>query len=64
MMNVNLKMDRVEQLRQDPDFRALVCLLRGQAQDRVEVFCHELEHQNSASCEECDAHIEKGEPLP
>lgn len=37
------KKDRIEQLRQDPDFRALVDLLKRQTPDRVDAFVDGLE---------------------
>lgn len=50
------KKDRIEQLRQDPDFRALVDLLKRQSPDRVDAFLDECE-----SRDECEADNDKGE---
>jgi hypothetical protein len=56
------KTDRIEQLRQDPDFRALVGLLKRQSPDRVDAFRDECEsREEHASCDECAADNDKGE---
>lgn len=55
MRNMNHITDRTEQLRGDPDFRALVRLLKNQSPEGLEAFCDEYgEHDERASCEECD----------
>jgi hypothetical protein len=35
------KADRIAQLRQDPDFRELVSILKNQESERVDVLCSE-----------------------
>jgi len=47
-MHMMHKFDRIDQLRQEPDYKALVTLLRHQSPDRVEAFL--------ASCDAREAH--------
>lgn len=57
MRNMNHITERTEQLRRDPDFRALVGLLRSQSSERLDAFCDEYgEPDEHVSCEERDEH--------
>jgi len=49
--------ERINQLRQDPDFRALVCLLKRQEPEQVEAFLDEHgEHDERAAREARASH--------
>jgi len=61
-MNTKDKDERIELLRQDPDFKALVKALESQNQEQVEAFYSHYEHDEDKGVED-DAQLPNGEEV-